>query len=494
MGRTGGARRTDADPRRRIPRTDALLADPRLAALAAGGPGARERTKAAIGAAQAEARAGRLTPEDVADDAVARLAGANAPGGTERTGAQGAAPAFSSLGPVLNATGIVVHTNLGRAPLSPCARDAIVAASGYTDVELDLATGTRSPRGEGAVRALLDAVPAAEAALPVNNGAAALLLAVTALAAAHANRAAATGDAPGAPEVLVSRGELVEIGAGFRLPDLMASTGVALREVGTTNRTHRADYERAASARTAAVVKIHPANYRVEGFTSDVGAAELADLRRPDGTRVPLVVDIGSGLFERDRALPDEPDASTALRAGADLVTCSGDKLLGGPQAGIVLGAADAVGLLRTHPLARAVRLDKLTLAALEATVREAAAAGGGTTGAGPAAAPVTRYRRRTPDDLRKRTKALAAATGGDVVDVVGHVGGGGAPGVPLPGLAVALRGAAEATARALRTGTPAVLARVSAGRCLVDLRCIEPEEDAALTAAVLAAIEEVPR
>ena len=425
------------DPRRRIPRTDDLLARPliRSAAERLGAGTARD----AVRRAQAEARAGRIAPEQVAGYAERALADP------------------PRLRPVLNATGIVVHTNLGRAPLSPAAVEAMVAASGYTDVELDLGTGRRARRGAAALAALRAACPAAEDALVVNNGAAALVLATTALAAGK--------------EVVVSRGELVEIGDGFRLPDLIASTGARLREVGTTNRTHLADYAEAVGPATGCILKVHPSNFAVSGFTSSVGIPELARLG------VPVIADLGSGLLEPDPALPEEPDASTALAAGADLVTASGDKLFGGPQAGLLLGRADLVERLRRHPLARALRVDKLTLAALQATL------------AGPVP-PVTSSRHLDPSGLRERCDRLAAglADAGlevEVVESVGHVGGGGAPGVPLPGWAIALE---EGYAERLRTGDPAVLARIERGRCLVDPRCIPPERDADLLAAIVAA------
>ncbi|MCU1692717.1 MAG: L-seryl-tRNA(Sec) selenium transferase, partial [Frankiales bacterium] len=282
------------DPRRRVPRTDAVLADPRLvAALARLGS---DVVKAAVRRAQDAVRRGELAPEQVADAAVAALP-----------------MRATTLTPVLNATGVVVHTNLGRAPLSPAAVDAVAAAAGYADVEFDLVTGARARRGRGALEALAEAVPDAEQVLVVNNGAAALVLATTALAAGR--------------EVVVSRGEMVEIGDGFRLPDLIASTGARLREVGTTNRTRLSDYAEALGPDTGCVLKVHPSNFRVEGFTSSVEVAELATLG------VPVVADVGSGLLAPDPLLPDEPDVATALRAGADVVTCSGDKLLGGPQA-----------------------------------------------------------------------------------------------------------------------------------------------------------------
>ncbi|QGF24702.1 L-seryl-tRNA(Sec) selenium transferase [Raineyella fluvialis] len=422
------------DPRRAIPRTDVLMDEPGFrAAIDRLGPA---RVKAAIVQAQQRARAGEIPPESVRGHALAALP-------TRAT----------SLRPVINATGVVIHTNIGRAPLSPAAVEALVIAAGYVDVELDLASGQRSRRGRGVLDALLSAVVPAEAALVVNNGAAALVLATTALAAGR--------------EVVVSRGEMVEIGDGFRLPDLIASTGARLREVGTTNRTHLDDYRAAIGPETGCLLKIHPSNFRIEGFTSGVEIAQLA------GLGVPVIADIGSGLLGPDPALPDEPDATTTLRQGAALVTASGDKLLGGPQAGIVLGAAPFVERLRRHPLARALRVDKLTLAALEATL----------TGPEP---PVTRMRHLRPEDLRGRTWKLAEAVGGEIVESAGRVGGGGAPGVALSGYAVALP---SRVAELLRRGEPAVLARVDAGRCLVDLRCVPTADDDALRDAILAAL-----
>ncbi len=251
---------------------------------------------------------------------------------------------------MLNATGVLVHTNLGRAPLSRAARDALAAAAGTCDVEFDLATGARAgQRGHGAIGALRAAVPNAQAAGVVNNNAAALVLAATVLAAGR--------------EIVISRGELIEIGDRFRLPDLLTSTGARLTEVGTTNRTTVADYEQAITADTAMILKVHPSNYKVEGFTKSAAVGELAALG------VPLVHDIGSGLLAPHPLLPDEPDAATSLREGANLVTASGDKLLGGPQAGLLLGDEPLVRRLLRHPLARALRVDKLTLAALEATI-----------------------------------------------------------------------------------------------------------------------------
>ncbi|OBB90513.1 L-seryl-tRNA(Sec) selenium transferase [Mycobacterium sp. 852002-30065_SCH5024008] len=421
------------DPRRRVPRTDTLLADPRLAE--AQRVLGRDLVKSVIADAQQRARAGEIEPERVAEHAVAAL------------------PATaSSLRPVINATGVVVHTNLGRAPLSRAAVDAVVAAAGTTDVELDLATGRRGRRGRGALAALARAVPTAGAVHVVNNNAAALLLTALTLAAGK--------------EIVLSRGELVEIGDGFRIPELLASTGSRLREVGTTNRTSLRDYAGAIGPQTGFILKVHPSNFHVTGFTSAVGVAELAKLG------VPLVVDIGSGLLSPHPLLPDEPDATTTLRDGADLVTASGDKLLGGPQAGLLLGDAELIERLRRHPAARALRVDKLTLAALEATLT------------GPPT-PVADALIADVAELRSRAESLAATLpGAEVVDCIAAVGGGGAPDVQLPSAAVSLP---ESYAAALRAASPPVVGRLEAGRCLLDLRTVAPEDDARLAAAVLA-------
>jgi L-seryl-tRNA(Ser) seleniumtransferase len=429
------------DPRRRVPRTDALLADPRL--LEAQDVLGRTLVKAVIVDAQRRARAGEIPPEDVADNAVAALP-----------------VSAASLKPVINATGVVVHTNLGRAPLSRAAVDAVVTASGATDVEFDLTTGRRARRGRGAMAALADAVPTAQGVHVVNNNAAALLLAAMTLA-------------PGR-EIVVSRGELIEIGDGFRLPELMQSTGSRFREVGTTNRTHLRDYADAIGPDTGFVLKVHPSNYHVSGFTSTVAIADLATLVRGErsdgGLTVPLVVDIGSGLLTPHPLLSDEPDATTALRQGADLVTASGDKLLGGPQAGLLFGTAELVERLRRHPAARALRVDKLTLAALEATL------------VGPPT-PVAQALDADVAELRARAERLASRLpDARAVDCIAAVGGGGAPDVSLPSAAVSLP---ESYAVALRSGDPAVVGRLEDGRCLLDLRTVAPDDDEALAAAV---------
>lgn len=423
------------DPRRRVPRTDVLLAEPRLAEAArrlGRGP-----VKKAVGEAQERARRGEIAPEAVADAAVAALPGQAA-----------------GLRPVINATGVLLHTNLGRAPLSAAALAAVVAAAGPTDVEYDLVTGERARRGRGTLEALADAVPQAEAVHVVNNNAAALVLIATALAAGR--------------EIVISRGEMVEIGDGFRIPELLVSTGARLREVGTTNRTHYADYADAVGPETGFVLKVHPSNFRVEGFTGDVAVAELTRLG------VPVVADIGSGLLAPEPLLPGEPDAATTLQAGADLVTASGDKLLGGPQAGLLLGRRDLIERCRRHPLARALRVDKLTLAALEATLR------------GPDT-PTAAALHANPADLAERARAIAAELSASGIDARAvpsdaTVGGGGAPGVTLPSAAISLP---EHLAPGLRTGTPPVVGRVAEGRLLLDLRSVPADQDAALTEAV---------
>ncbi|MCZ7456257.1 L-seryl-tRNA(Sec) selenium transferase [Streptomyces sp. WMMC940] len=418
-----------------MPRTDALMRDTRLSEAAR-----RLGTavvKAAVRQAQEQARTGAVAPQDVADTAVGLL---------PRTA--------GGLRPVINATGVVLHTNLGRASLSAAARQAVQEAAGPTDVELDLRTGARARRGRTALSALRERVPSAAAVHVVNNGAAALVLVATALAAGK--------------EIVISRGEMVEIGDGFRLPDLLVSTGARLREVGTTNRTTVADYAAAVGPETAFVLKVHPSNFRITGFTRSADAGDLTPLG------VPVVVDIGSGLLGPHPVLPDEPDAETQLRAGASLVTASGDKLLGGPQCGLLLGDEALVRTVSQHPLARALRVDKLTLAALEATL------------AGPET-PTAAALAATAVGLADRAERLASALHADGVDIAvvesaATVGGGGAPGVTLPSAALSLP---ERYAPALRAGPVPVLGRLESGRCLLDLRAVPPEDDEQLAAAV---------
>jgi L-seryl-tRNA(Ser) seleniumtransferase len=421
-----------------VPRTDLLLSDPRLAA--AEQRLGRPLVKAAISRAQQRVRDGSLAADlaVVADAALAAL------------------PRYAaSLTPVINATGVLVHTNLGRAPLSAAAVDALAAAAGNCDLEFDLPAGVRGRRGSGALAALGAAVPAAEAVAVVNNNAAALVLAATALAAGR--------------EIVVSRGELIEIGDRFRLPDLMASTGARLREVGTTNRTSAGDYAEAIGPDTGFLLKVHPSNYIVSGFTSSADVASLA------GLGPPVVFDIGSGLLAPHPLLPDEPSAEGALRAGAALVTASGDKLLGGPQAGLLAGRADLIGTLTRHPLARALRVDKLTLAALEATL----------TGPPPPVALALSVSVTTLSVMAERAVAQLRDHGIDarMVPSEAAVGGGGAPGVTLPSVAISLP---EGYAAPLRSGDPAVVGRVEGGRLLLDLRSVHPSDEPRLVGAVL--------
>ena len=421
------------DPRRATPRTDQVLADDRLRE-ATGRLGA-DLVKQSVTRALERCRTGEVAPADVADVAVATL------------------PASATeLRRVVNATGVVVHTNLGRAPLSSAAVHALAAAAGSTDIELDLDTGRRGRRGRSALSALSRAVPEAEATHVVNNGAAALALVACALASGR--------------EVVVARGELVEIGDGFRIPELLESVGARLREVGTTNRVRLADYAEAVDDHTAFVLKVHPSNFVVRGFTSTVPVKELAELP------VPVVADIGSGLLRPHPRLPDEPSAAGTLAAGAALVTASGDKLLGGPQCGLLLGRAALVERLRRHPVARALRVDKLTLAALEATLT------------GPPA-PVVRALEASAAELLSRAERITAAlvdVGAETVLSEAAVGGGGAPEVTLPSAAVALP---RELARPLRLGDPAVVGRVEHGRLLLDLVAVPPEEDELLVHAV---------
>lgn len=430
------------DVRRLTPRTDTVLADARLAA-------AQERlghdiVLSAVRRAQERARSGEIEPTAVADFAVASL------------------PALAAtLTPVINATGVLLHTNLGRAPLSDAARAALQVAAGTTDLEYDLASGVRGRRGQGMISALARAVPAAESVHVVNNNAAALVLAATALAAGR--------------EIIVSRGELIEIGDGFRLPELLESTGARIREVGTTNRTTVADYAAAIGPDTGFVLKVHPSNYRIEGFASSVPVAELAALSTP------VVGDIGSGLLTPHPLLPDEPDASSWLAAGAALVTASGDKLLGGPQAGLLLGSAELVTKLARHPLARALRVGKLTIAALEATL------------AGPQP-PTAEQLSASEADLSRRAGLLADAMAEHGIEAraeraAAAVGGGGAPGVMLRSAAVSLPADLAGPLRSgepVRSGVvPAVVGHVEAGRLLLDLRTVRPADDQLLVAAV---------
>jgi L-seryl-tRNA(Ser) seleniumtransferase len=366
-----------------------------------------------------------------------------------------------SLCRVLNATGVVVHTNLGRAPLATAARTAVSAvAEGYSNLELDLGTGERGSR-HAHVEALLREITGAEAALAVNNCAAAVLLAAAALAG------------PGR-EVVVSRGQLIEIGGGFRVPEVVAQAGAQLVEVGTTNRTRLADYAAALSERTGAILRAHPSNFRTLGFTEEVEIEALCELG------VPVIDDVGSGVLADDlQLLAEEPSVRRSLGAGAAVVCFSGDKLLGGPQAGVMVGARDAIEACRRHPLARAVRIDKLSLAALAATLalyRDPDLAR--------AELPVLQMLDATPEALDARARRLAEGCGGEVVAATAKVGGGALPLLELPGPAVAVD---LALAEPLRAGDPAVVGRVADGRLLLDVRTLTDAEADLVAAAVQA-------
>jgi L-seryl-tRNA(Ser) seleniumtransferase len=367
----------------------------------------------------------------------------------------------SSLRRVLNATGVIVHTNLGRAPLAASAVRRLAELGGsYTNLELDLETGMRGSRQDH-VAGLLERLTGAEAAVAVNNNAAAVLLALAALAEGR--------------EVVVSRGELVEIGDGFRIPDVLARSGARMVEVGTTNRTRVADYERAIGPETAAILRVHQSNYRIVGFTAAVATGELAALARAAG--LPLVDDLGSGSL---LDVGDEPTAAASVAAGADLVCFSGDKLLGGPQAGIVVGRADLVERLRRHPLHRALRADKLTLVSLEETLALYA---------DPDRArreiPVLRMLDEPVEAVRERAERLAGLIGGEVEETVARVGGGALPLAELPSAACAIE---ERLAPLLRAGSPPVVGIVRDGRLLLDARTLTPDEVDEVARAVLAA------
>src|SRR3954451_24661838 len=366
---------------------------------------------------------------------------------------------------VLNATGVIVHTNLGRAPLAEAAREAVArVARGYSDLEWDVERGVRGSRHDH-VAGLLCELTGAEAAMAVNNCAAAVLLAAAALAGPER-------------EIVVSRGQLVEIGGGFRVPDVVAQAGARLLEVGTTNRTRRADYERAIGPATGAILRAHPSNFRQLGFVQEVEIEELCELG------VPVIDDVGSGNLADDlAALADEPPVRRSVAAGAALVCFSGDKLLGGPQAGVLVGRAEAVAAARAHPLARALRLDKLSLAALEATLALYRDPG--------------RARREVPvlamltaDEATLRARAQRLAEGvGEVVEGVAKVGGGALPLLELPGPVVAVGGRPDELAARLRLGDPPLVGRIERGRLLVDPRTLAEDEIEPAAAALRSAL-----
>jgi L-seryl-tRNA(Ser) seleniumtransferase len=367
------------------------------------------------------------------------------------------------LRPVINATGVVIHTNLGRAPLSADAlAAAAAAAAGYANLEYDLETGGRGSRHQ-LVSDLLRRLTGAEDALVVNNNAAALLLGLSALAQGQ--------------EVVISRGQLVEIGGGFRIPDILRQSGASLVEVGTTNRTYAADYEAALGERTGLILRVHASNFKILGFTHAPALSELVTLARRRG--LPVLDDLGSGaLLDTARfGLAHEPTVQESVAAGCDLVAFSGDKLLGGPQAGVLVGSAEVVMRLRGHPLVRALRPDKLTLAALGATLAHYLA------GEAERTVPVWRMLATPVEELESRARALAAHIDGrvELEETRSTVGGGSLPGETQPSRAVALPGDPEALAQALRLAPTPVVGRIEHDRLLLDLRTVLPEQDALL-------------
>jgi L-seryl-tRNA(Ser) seleniumtransferase len=424
---------------RDLPSVDELLRDPRLAAESR--PLALAAARAALARARDAIAAGE-EPGDLVEDALDELASVRRP----------------RLRRALNATGVLIHTNLGRAPLAEAALERVrEVGSGYSNLEYDLAAGARGSRQDH-LGDLLERLTGAEAALVVNNNAAAVLLALAALAEGR--------------EVLVSRGELIEIGDGFRIPDVLARSGARLVEVGTTNRTRAADYERAAGPDTAAILRVHQSNFRVVGFTEQPRIDELARVAHARG--LTLVDDLGSGALV---PLGDEPLARASLAAGADLVCFSGDKLLGGPQAGVAAGRAELVERLRRHPLQRALRADKLTLAALEGTLSLYLDS--------PERIPVVRMLREEAASVRARAERLASLVGGDVEPTVARVGGGALPLTELESWACAIE---EELAPALRAGDPPVVAVVRDGHTLLDCRTLAEGEVEEVAAAVRAA------
>jgi L-seryl-tRNA(Ser) seleniumtransferase len=448
------------DARRRVPSVDAVLRATPADALE------RRRLVPAVREVLADARsAGR----DILDAAAyAKLA-------RERVAKRDA----PTLRPVINATGVVLHTNLGRAPLSEAALAAIRDASGTVSVEYDLERGARGERHGHAAR-LLAEVTGAEDAVVANNGAAAVLLALAALAARR--------------EVIVARGELVEIGGGFRIPDVLARSGAKLVEIGTTNRTYVRDYANAITAKTGAILRVHASNFALRGFVAKAASSDLAKLAR--GRGVAFIHDLGSGtLLDTARfGLGTEETVQEAVKDGADVVTFSGDKLLGGPQAGIAVGRSEPIAKLRTHPLMRALRPDKLTIAALVATM---AAYRDGTA---LDTLPVWRLIAETTVRLGRRAKAIAgrlqaAGIPAAVIETTSTVGGGSLPEETQPSRGVALSATSAARAvTALRHADPPVIARIIDGRVVLDLRSVLPEHDEVLGTAVIAALSREPK
>ena len=447
-----------SDPRREIPSVDALLASPEFEPILKEFP--RQLvvtvTRIVIEEIRNSLLAGDKDIEPDGLDYYARTV-------LIRLGKE----TMPSLRGVINATGVVLHTNLGRAPLAEVAADAMAAAArGYSNLEYDVESGKRGSRYDHCVK-LLRELTGAEDAIVVNNNAAALVLVLNTTAKGKG--------------VAVSRGELVEIGGGFRIPEILERAGAFLVEVGSTNRTRLSDYEDSIEkGEVAAILKVHRSNFRITGFTEDTTLASLADLANEEG--IPLLHDLGSGLFitADALALPAEPLASDSLNMGADLVAVSGDKLLGGPQAGIILGNSELINSLRQNPLCRALRVDKVTLAGLEATLQLYRDPGQALE-----SIPTLRMLGNTPESLGKRCEDLDAeltglGIGSSIVESEGRVGGGTYPGVKLPGFALALDGphGAEALAMHLRNGDPPVIARIVDERVFIDLRTVLPGQE----------------
>ncbi len=441
------------DPRRQLPSIDTLLAGPGVAALLSAHPRALVVKAARLAVEAARASGGAMPPEGW--DAAVRAAALRL--------------AEPSLAPVINATGVVLHTNLGRAPLAEAAIASMTrVARGYAALEYDLGRGTRGSR-HAHCRDLLVELTGAADALVVNNAAGALLLALSALARGG--------------EAVVSRGELVEIGGSFRIPDIMARSGAKLVEVGTTNRTHPADYERALTPDSKILLKVHRSNFQVTGFTADVAVVELAEMAHARG--LSCLYDLGSGLLINlsTWGLSGEPTVPEGVAAGADLVVFSGDKLLGGPQAGILVGTEKAIAACRADPIARAVRADKLTLAALEATLalyRDHTTAR--------REIPVLRMLTEDPESVKRRATALLQGAGdkAELVEGDSEVGGGSFPGVKLKTWLVGIKHAAPDTYLAqLRSFDPPIIARVAGSRVLLDARTIFPEQVETVIAAL---------
>lgn len=446
------------DPRREIPSVDAILSS--IPGLPAGGPQHALATEAAR-EVLAEVRAAATRGEPVRREEL-----------VERTVAAMQARLAPSLRPVINASGVILQTNLGRAPLGRAAIEAMTRVSAASNLEFDLVASERGSRHEH-VRSLIRRATGAQDGIVVNNNAAALLMVMQVFAQAR--------------EVIVSRGQAVEIGGGFRIPDVLRQSGARLVEVGTTNRTYASDYEAAITTETAALLRVHTSNFRIVGFTAEPAVAELAEVARRRG--VLLIDDLGSGCLVETRAygLEHEPTVQESLAGGADLALFSGDKLLGGPQCGIIAGRKDLVAELRRHPLARALRVDKLTIAALNATLLQYVL------GRQDSEVPVWEMLRREPEALRRRARRWARAAGeaGAVVISTTMVGGGSLPGQGVPTWCAAIRhpDGADALARALRGCEPPVIGRIDEQAVLLDPRTVDPANDRAVEAAVTRAL-----